>query len=146
MYVNFGENPDDDLPSQSTEEYRAFGLISAMDSTHEERERRLQSSTTSSSTRSTAHTSPTPNTCEAKLIMTAQRRSVDPITLENTLILRYNKDLWDVGTVELIRKEEEKERAAEKERKRLEDVVAKRARLTVSADGDRDGTSSVDSA
>ena len=150
MYVNFGENPDDDLPSQSTEEGRAFGFISAMDSAHEEREKRLHSSTTSSSTRSTAHTSPTSNICErlfsrAKLVMTAQRCSVDPITLENTLILRYNKDLWDVGTVELIRKEEEKERAAEKERKRLEDVAAKRARLTVTADGDRDDISSIDS-
>ena len=41
-------------------------------------------------------------------------------------------------------KEEEKERAAEKERKKLEDVAAKRARLTVSADGDRDDTSSTD--
>jgi len=76
--------------------------------------------------------------------MTAQRRSMDPITLENILILRYNKDLWDAGTVELIRQEEEKERAAEKERKRLEDVAAKRARLTVSADGDRDDISSTD--
>ena len=46
--------------------------------------------------------------------------------------------------MELIRKEE-KERAAEKERKRLEDVAAKRARLSVSADGDRDDISSIDS-
>ena len=113
-----------------------------MDSAHVERQKRLHSSITNSNTRSTAHISPTSNICErlfsrTKLIMTAQRSSMDPITLENILILRYNKDLW-------IRQEEEKERAAEKERKRLEDVAAKRARLTVSDDGDRDDISSID--
>ena len=151
MYISFTDNLDEDLPSQSTEEYRAFGFISAMDSSHEERvKKRLHSSTINNSIRSTAHNSPTSNIYErlfsrATLVMTAQRRPMDPITLENILVFRYNKDLWSVGTIELIRKEEEKERAAEKERKRLEDVAAKRARLALSADADRDDISSTDS-
>ena len=32
----------------------------------------------------------------AKLVMTDQRRSMDPSTLEAILMLRYNHDIWDV--------------------------------------------------
>ena len=32
----------------------------------------------------------------AKLVMTDQRRSMDPSTLEAILLLRYNHDIWDV--------------------------------------------------
>ena len=47
------------------------------------------------------HVSATSNVVErlfsrAKLVMTDQRRSMDPSTLEAILMLRYNHDIWDV--------------------------------------------------
>ena len=47
------------------------------------------------------HVSATSNVVErlfsrAKLVMTDQRRSMDPSTLEAILLLRYNHDIWDV--------------------------------------------------
>ena len=47
------------------------------------------------------HVSATSNVVErpfsrAQLVMTDQRRSMDPSTLEAILLLRYNHDIWDV--------------------------------------------------
>ena len=48
----------------------------------------------------------------AKLIMTDQRRSMDPSTLETILMLKLNKDLWDARDIERIRRQAADERAA----------------------------------
>ena len=57
--------------------------------------------------KSTLHVSPTSNICErafsrAKLIMTPQRRSMDPSTLDGLMFLRYNSDMWKDIDVEYI--------------------------------------------
>ena len=54
---------------------------------------------------STKHVSPTSNICErlfsrASIIMTPNRRSMDPDMLEMIIILRFNKDLWDEETIQ----------------------------------------------
>ena len=69
--------------------------------------------------KSTLHVSPTSNICErafsrAKLIMTAQRRCMDPSTLDGLLFLRYNKDLWAVADIAIIMRDFKKEAAAAK--------------------------------
>ena len=53
------------------------------------------------------HISATSNIVErlfsrAKLVMTAQRRCMDPSTLEAILMLRFNHDLWDIYLVDRI--------------------------------------------
>ena len=62
------------------------------------------------------HVSATANVCErllsrGKLIYTDQRGSLDPSTLEDILILRCNRDLWDVYLVQHVYEEEAKRRA-----------------------------------
>ena len=57
--------------------------------------------------RSMNHVSSTSNTVErlfsrAKLVMTPQRRCMDPSTLEAILLLRYNRDLWDIYFIDRI--------------------------------------------
>ena len=69
--------------------------------------------------KNTLHVSPTSNICErafsrAKLIMTAQRRCMDPSTLDGLLFLRYNKDLWAVADIAIIMRDFRKEAAATK--------------------------------
>ena len=54
---------------------------------------------------STKHVSPTSNICErlfsrASIIMTPNRRSMDPDMLEMIIMLRFNKDLWDEETIQ----------------------------------------------
>ena len=54
---------------------------------------------------STKHVSPTSNLCErlfsrASLILTPNRRSMDPETAETIIMLRFNKDLWDAEFVQ----------------------------------------------
>ena len=54
-----------------------------------------------------SHLCPTSIICEclfsdAKHIMTADRRHMDPSTLEMLLILKYNKDLWSAQTIDNI--------------------------------------------
>ena len=51
--------------------------------------------------RSMNHVSSTSNAVErlfskAKLVITPQRRCMDPSTLEAIIMLRYNRDLWDI--------------------------------------------------
>ena len=57
--------------------------------------------------RSMNHVSSTSNTVErlfsrAKLVMTPQRRCMDPSNLEAILMLRYNRDLWDIYFIDRI--------------------------------------------
>ena len=52
---------------------------------------------------STKHVSPTSNLCErlfsrASLIMTPNRRKMDPETFETIIMLKFNKNLWDAET------------------------------------------------
>ena len=54
---------------------------------------------------STKHISPTSSICErlssrASIIMTPNRRSMDPDMLEMIIMLRFNKDLWDEETIQ----------------------------------------------
>ena len=53
------------------------------------------------------HVSSTSNTIErlfsrAKLVITSQRRYMDPSTLEAILMLRYNRDPWDIFFVDRL--------------------------------------------
>ena len=62
------------------------------------------------------HVSATANICErlfsrGKLIYIYQRGSLDPSTLEDILILRCNRDSWDVHLVQHVYEEETKRRA-----------------------------------
>ena len=66
-----------------------------------------ESKQTKSSYRSMAHIIPSSIICEslfsdAKHIMTDTRRHMDPSTLEMFLILKYNKDLWNARTIDMI--------------------------------------------
>ncbi|EGZ18606.1 hypothetical protein PHYSODRAFT_455242, partial [Phytophthora sojae] len=50
---------------------------------------------------------PTSNECErffsaAKLVLTDVRKSLSPTMLEMLMCLQYNRDLWDVNTVEQV--------------------------------------------
>ena len=54
-----------------------------------------------------SHLCPSSIICEslfsdAKHIMTADRRNMDPSTLEMLLLLKYNKDLWSARTIDII--------------------------------------------
>ena len=56
---------------------------------------------------STLHVSPTSNVCErlfsrTKLVMRPHRRLMDPSTLETLLMLRMNKDHWNVNVVQHV--------------------------------------------
>ena len=60
--------------------------------------------------RSVNHVAVTANICErifsrSKIIANDQRGSMDPSTLENALMLRYNRDMWDVYLVQEIYEE-----------------------------------------
>ena len=53
------------------------------------------------------HVSATSNVVErlfsqAKLVMTPERRGMDPSTLESILMLRFNRDLWDIYLVDAV--------------------------------------------
>lgn len=77
--------------------------------------------------RSTAHVYPTSNIVErlfsrAKLIMTDHRKRLEPWKLELLLLLRFNKDLWDVYTIEKI--VESKLHQRESQRRRNEKLNA----------------------
>ena len=55
--------------------------------------------------KSTKYVFPTSNLCErlfsrASLIMTPNRRKMDPETFETIIMLKSNKDLWDAETVQ----------------------------------------------
>ncbi|KAG3172787.1 hypothetical protein PC128_g18450 [Phytophthora cactorum] len=55
-----------------------------------------------------AFISPTANECErlfsaVKLVYTDLRKRLDASTLEMLMFLMYNKDMWDVYTVESVR-------------------------------------------
>ncbi|EGZ21794.1 hypothetical protein PHYSODRAFT_247318 [Phytophthora sojae] len=55
-----------------------------------------------------AYVPPTSNECErffsaAKLVLTDVRKSLSPTMLEMLMCLQYNRDLWDVNTVEQVR-------------------------------------------
>ena len=57
--------------------------------------------------RSVNHVAITANICErvfsrSKIIANDQRGSMDPSTLENELLLLYNRDMWDVYLVQEI--------------------------------------------
>ena len=88
-----------------------------MASAHAEAEQRVKRSRINGQIRPMTHLSPTSNIVErlfsnAKLIMTDQRRSMDPSTLETILMLKLNKDLWDARDIERIRRQAADERAA----------------------------------
>ena len=56
---------------------------------------------------STLRVSPTSNVCErlfsrAKLVMRPHRRLMDPSTLETLLMLRMNKDHWNVNVIQHV--------------------------------------------
>ena len=56
---------------------------------------------------STLHVSPTSNVSErlfsrAKLVMRPHRRLMDPSTLETLLMLRMNKDNWNVNVIQHV--------------------------------------------
>ena len=46
--------------------------------------------------------------------MTDQRRCMDPSTLESILMLKLNKDLWDVRDIEIIRRQDADRRRVER--------------------------------
>ena len=115
FYVESGEREKE---SDSDEDASpAFASIAAMASAHAEAEQRVKRSRINGQIRSMTHISPTSNIVErlfsnAKLIMTDQRRSMDPSTLETILMLKLNKDLWDARDIERIRRQAADERAA----------------------------------
>ena len=66
-----------------------------------------------------SHVSPTSNIVErlfsnAKLIMTDQRRCMDPTTFETILMLKLNKDLCDARDIEKLRRRAVDERATKR--------------------------------
>jgi len=97
----------------------AFASIVAMASAQAEAEQRVKRSRINGQIRPMRHLSPTSNIVErlfsnAKLIMTDQRRKMDPSTLETILMLKLNKDLWDARDIERLRRQKADERAAER--------------------------------
>ena len=119
----------DDEDSEDEQEAQDTGFVSAMLKAQSQKEKREKAAEINPNIRSTKHIAPTSNICErlfsrAKLVMSAQRRLMDPSTLETILLLRYNHDLWDASTVDMVRKRDARERAEERERekKRREEI------------------------
>ena len=132
MFVKFS-NKEDDIDTISSSDYNPFKSLTALLEAKDNRDKRENSTKVNNHLRSVSHISPTSNICErlfsrSKLVMTANRRSMDPTTLENIMMLRCSKDLWDARTIEMIREIEERERKAQRkielQRKALEEQLA----------------------
>ena len=96
----------------------AFASIAAMASGQAEAEQRVKCSRINGQVRSMTHLLATSYIAErlfsnAKLIMTDQRRCMNPSTLETILMLKLNKDLWDARDIEQIRRQAADQRAAD---------------------------------
>jgi len=118
FYIESGDDETESDGEEKTFDRPIFASISAMANAQAEAEQRIKRSRIGQ-IKPMLHISPTSNIVErlfsnAKLIMTDQRRCMDPTTLETILMLKLNKDLWDARDIEKLRRRAADERAIER--------------------------------
>jgi len=119
FYIESGDDETESDGEEKTFDRPIFASISTMANAQAEADQRIKCSRINGQVKAMSHISPTSNIVErlfsnAKLIMTDQRRCMDPTTLETILMLKLNKDLWDARDIEMLRRRAADERATER--------------------------------